>query len=267
MKLEVITQRPTGTSRLTPILFVHGAWHAAWCWEEHFMPYFAEHQYVVHALSLRGHGGSWQMKSMLQTGIHDYVMDVSRVANEIEANAGVRPVVIGHSMGGYLVQKYLETHTAPAAVLLASLPVMGTLPSILRTIQRYPFAALLQLLQLRNYPIVANPKRAHELFHSSDMPRDEVLQYTSRITPESVPMMFQASFSELPNPARINPTSMLIVAAEKDQVFTVEEERKTAQAYRADFELIPNTAHDAMLDPNWQHVADTIIGWLGKQGI
>ena len=26
----------------TPLLFIHGSFHAAWCWAEHYMPYFAD---------------------------------------------------------------------------------------------------------------------------------------------------------------------------------------------------------------------------------
>lgn len=40
--LEVIAQMPEGVPcHDTPLLFIHGAYTAAWCWEEHFLPYFA----------------------------------------------------------------------------------------------------------------------------------------------------------------------------------------------------------------------------------
>ena len=58
MDLEVITRTPEGPARPTPILCVHGAWHAAWCWDEHFLPAFARRGYTAHAVSLRGHRGS-----------------------------------------------------------------------------------------------------------------------------------------------------------------------------------------------------------------
>ena len=38
MKLEILSEKPKGTPKQTPILFVHGAWHGAWCWEK-FLPY------------------------------------------------------------------------------------------------------------------------------------------------------------------------------------------------------------------------------------
>ncbi|HZG68660.1 MAG TPA: alpha/beta fold hydrolase, partial [Herpetosiphonaceae bacterium] len=58
MSLELISKQPRSQARSSPVLFVHGAWHGAWCWAEHFLDYFAERGYGAHALSLRGHGGS-----------------------------------------------------------------------------------------------------------------------------------------------------------------------------------------------------------------
>jgi pimeloyl-ACP methyl ester carboxylesterase len=39
--LEVIDKGPALESDKTPLLFVHGAWHGAWCWDEHLLDYFA----------------------------------------------------------------------------------------------------------------------------------------------------------------------------------------------------------------------------------
>jgi pimeloyl-ACP methyl ester carboxylesterase len=50
MQLEVIANAKNET-RPAPILFVHGAWHAAWCWEN-FLPYFAQQGYAAYAISL-----------------------------------------------------------------------------------------------------------------------------------------------------------------------------------------------------------------------
>src|SRR5207237_10428375 len=46
MHLETLTKLPESNARPTPLLFVHGAWHDAWCWAEHFLPYFAQHGYI-----------------------------------------------------------------------------------------------------------------------------------------------------------------------------------------------------------------------------
>ena len=112
--LEVLDRAPRSASDKPPILFVHGAWHGAWCWDEHFLDYFAEKGYRSVALSLRGHGNSTAPKSMRFCSIADFVDDIDTVAKSLPEP----PVVIGHSLGGFVVQKYLESHEAPAAVVL-----------------------------------------------------------------------------------------------------------------------------------------------------
>ena len=83
MRLELVTKEPPSVTHPTPILFVHGMWHAAWCWEEHFLSYYADHGYVVHALSLRGHGASEGRERLRWTSLADYVSDVAQVAGQM----------------------------------------------------------------------------------------------------------------------------------------------------------------------------------------
>ena len=126
--LEVIDKGSAGDSHPVPLLFVHGALHAAWCWDEHFLDFFADKGYRSLAVSLRGHGKSPAPKPMQFCSIADYVHDVDSVAKSLPKP----PVVVGHSMGGIVVQKYLESHDTPAAVLLASVPVSGIAGFLLR---------------------------------------------------------------------------------------------------------------------------------------
>lgn len=83
MTLEIISKIPETENRPAPLLFVHGAWHGAWCWEKYFLPYFASHGYTAHALSLRGHGGSPGEEHLRWTRIGDYVDDVAQVVDRI----------------------------------------------------------------------------------------------------------------------------------------------------------------------------------------
>ena len=135
MKLEILSKKPKGVSRAVPILFVHGAWHGAWCWEKHFLPHFAEKGYASFALSLRGHGNSERPPHFRWMRIADYVADMAKVVGQLPEE----PVLVGHSMGGLVVQKYLEEHTAPAAVLLAPVPVKGVLRTTLRIFFHHPW--------------------------------------------------------------------------------------------------------------------------------
>ena len=58
MSLEVIVTRGRGPSDHPPLLFVHGAWHGAWCWTTNFTDWFAERGYTSYAVDLSGHGAS-----------------------------------------------------------------------------------------------------------------------------------------------------------------------------------------------------------------
>ena len=126
MRLEVITRKPAGAARPTPLLFVHGAFSGAWLWDEHYLRWFAERGWEAHALSLRGHGGSEGADLVRFARLRDYVADVEQVLAEMPTP----PVLIGHSLGGMIVQKLLHRHAVPAAVLMASAPPHGTLGTL-----------------------------------------------------------------------------------------------------------------------------------------
>ena len=114
--LEVIDKGSTTKAHPVPLLFVHGACHAAWCWDEHFLDFFADQGYRALALNLRGHGASATSKPLNKCTIADYVEDLTSVVGKLPT----LPVLIGHSMGGFILQKFLESSEMPAAVLMSS---------------------------------------------------------------------------------------------------------------------------------------------------
>lgn len=260
MRLEVISRNPEGTPKPTPILFVHGAWHAAWCWDEFFLPYFAAKGYAVHALSLRGHGKSESDKGTRWRSAADYVADVEQVVAGITPS----PILIGHSMGGYVVQKYLESHTAPAGVLVASIPSCGTLPFLLRETLHFPLTMLRVSLTMLTYPMVDTPEKVQRSFFSADMPQDRVRAYAARMENESFRVALDSSLLATPRPSKVK-TPLLVLGAANDAVFTVKEVEATARAYNTQATIFPNMAHDMMLEAGWQSVADTILTWLDSR--
>jgi Lysophospholipase len=102
--LYIVESHPKKASK-TPILFIHGANMAAWCWNEKFMPYFSELGHPTYAVDLRGHGKSSGQEQLSSNSIADYVNDIERVIAEI----GEPPILIGHSLGGLIVQKSLSS--------------------------------------------------------------------------------------------------------------------------------------------------------------
>jgi pimeloyl-ACP methyl ester carboxylesterase len=263
MHLDVVTHQPETNARSTPLLFIHGAWHGAWCWTEYFLPYFAEHGYRSHAVDLRGHGNSEGSDRLRWTGITHYVSDVAQVISQLER----LPVLIGHSMGGLVVQKYLESdYQIPAAVLLAPVPPTGVMRTTLSIAFRHPIAFLKANATLKLYPIVGTPGLTREAFFSADMPEEKVSTYFNRIQNESYRAFLDMMLLKLPRPGRVK-TPMLVLGAANDTIFSHGEIKTSAQAYRTQAEIFPNMAHDMMLETGWQLVADRILGWLEEQGV
>lgn len=262
MKLEIIKEDPVSPVRFTPILFVHGMSHAAWCWAEHFLPYFARHGYVSHALSLRGHGGSEGRERLRWTSLNEYVSDVAQAAARMERP----PVLVGHSMGGMVVQKYLQSHAAPAAVLLASAPPQGVLQSTLRVALRHPLVFMKANLMMSMFPLVSAPPLVREALFSADMPEDKVMSYSSRLQDESYRAYLDMMGLSLPRPERVK-TPILVMGAAADRLISPHEVEATARAYHTQAEVFPDMAHDMMLEARWQTVADRILEWLGMRGL
>jgi pimeloyl-ACP methyl ester carboxylesterase len=260
MQLEIVTQEPQTDPRPTPLLFVHGAWHGAWCWAEYFLPYFAEHGYASLALSLRGHGTSTGRERLRWTRIADYVTDVAQVISQLPKP----PILVGHSMGGLIVQKYLETHSAPAAVLLASVPVMGVVKTTLRIAMSHPLPLLKANLTWSLYPIIGTPRLTREAFFSMDMPAEQLNRYFVRMQDESYPAFLDMLVFNLPRPKRVV-VPLLVLGAANDTIFHPDEVEATARAYHTRAEIFPNMAHDMMLEAGWQSVADRILSWLTEQ--
>ena len=259
--LEVIDRGQVTQSHPAPLLFVHGAWHAAWCWDEHFLGYFAERGYRALAVSLREHGTSRTGRRLRDCSFDEYLEDVLAVADSLPT----QPVVIGHSMGGVVVQKYLEQRSAPAGVLMASMPPQGFLHSGLRWIKRHPWHFTKLTVTGRSLPYVSTPALARERFFSPRTPEAVVLACVSRLEEES-PRIGVDGMLKPPRPDRVN-TELLVLGAADDGAVTRDEVHATARAYQAQAEFFDGMGHNMMLEPDWQAVAERIDGWLGSLGL
>jgi pimeloyl-ACP methyl ester carboxylesterase len=245
-----------------PLLFVHGAWHAAWCWDEYFLDFFADRGYRALAVSLRGHGSSPTAKPLRSCSIDDYVEDVSVVADSLPTS----PVVVGHSLGGLIVQKYLQSHDAPAGVLMASMPPQGNLGSGLRWLKQHPWHFTKILITGKSLAYVNTPQLARERFFSAQMSDSQVLHYAARLQEESTRIGIDCLVLKLPRPKRVT-TPLLVLGAQEDGAHTAKEVCATARAYRTDAEFLPDMGHSMMLEPGWSAVAERIHTWLGAHGL
>ncbi|WP_253867069.1 alpha/beta hydrolase [Mycobacterium asiaticum] len=261
--LEVIDKGETSEMHPYPLLFVHGAWHGAWCWDEYFLDFFAGRGFRVLAPSLRGHGASPVEKSVRMCSISEFVRDVATVAQRLPRP----PVLVGHSMGGFVVQKYLESHDAPAAVLISSAPPRGQLGSLIRSLRRHPWRSTKFAITANPADLCGSPAGTREMFFGRRAP-DHLVQVTvARLQPDSMrAMFFDMVTGDLVDTRKIN-TPMLVMGGPNDQIYSARDIGRTAEAYRTYPVFIPHAGHDIMLEPGWSTAAETIESWLGQHGL
>ena len=261
-QLEVVVRKPDSRESKTPLLFVHGMWHAAWCWEENFLPYFAQNNRASYAVSLRGHGKSEGRNRLRWTSLAEYATDIAATVDQI----GRPPVLIGHSMGGMVIQKYLENHQAPAAVLLASISPKGVLPATLRVARHRPIAFLKINLTMSLYPVIETPEHCKAFLFSDSIDRAQLMEYYGRMQDESYRAYIDMLFLNLSRPKRVK-TPMLVLGAANDAAISLKENLATAQAYGVKAEIFPDIAHNMMLEAGWRTIADRILSWLEEKGL
>ena len=259
MKLELLHEAARKSAKPVRLLFIHGICTGAWVWADSFLPFFAELGYDSYALSLRGHGKSEGREKVRAFTLADFADDIEWALNEIGGPA----VIIGHSLGGGVVQNFVQRGgKAAGAVLLCSAPPHG-------------------LIRASAVMYATNPKLAHELkmllhqgLNAANLDVIEDGLFAEPPSPE-IRRRFAEGISDLAEtasrqlvgwlpfaPFPWGMPKLLVVGGEKDQFMPAADVRLTAIYYGARGIIVPNGAHAIMLDRNWRDAAQPIADWL-----
>jgi pimeloyl-ACP methyl ester carboxylesterase len=247
---EVLTALPDPVGDRPPLLFVHGMGHGAWCFAEHWLLAAADRGYPAYALSLRGHGGSGGARRLGRTLMRDYVHDVVQTAVSLPRP----PVLVGHSMGGAVVQLVLERYPAPAGVLLAPAPLEGGLGALAAIARDRPTHAL-RALAGRSLPMTADA-----LFEGLDDASAQ--RFADRCGRESPLVQYEVTLRRRrPRPVR---APVLVVGTPDDRYVPLSVVRSTAARYGVEPLLFPGMGHDLMLDKGQDRVLSAVLDWVGR---
>lgn len=255
MKLEILECLPKESPKSPPLLFLHGASHGAWCWKENFLPYFAQKGYAAYALSFRGHGDSEGYENLHAFTLKDYLND----ALEVIPNLKRKPVLIGHSMGGTVVQMILHRHPdkIKAAVLMASNPPQGMAKDLWRMI----FISLGDVIRLARFNKGKKGSFPAEKFFSQKLPDEKKDEYSKLMQPESNLVRKELLKRNVPETIDIK-VPILVLGSKKDRWFSEKTTASIGKTYKTKPVIFADVSHDMMLDPNWRMVADEVLNFL-----
>ena len=255
---SIVEVKGKSKKAVPPVLLVHGAWHGSWCWKP-LMDFLADKGFTSYALDLPGHG-TRESEDVAGLGIMDYVAEVESVIDELALS---EPIVIGHSMGGIIAQKFLEKNEARASVLIAPCPGMGGSLVLPIKYLRQPIAAITGTFGRKTS--IRNQEMCHRLFFN-DIPPKKLEAHYERLCPESSRAIRQMVFPGFKvKAAKITSSPVAVVAAGKDYFFEFNRLQKWAKKYQYDFLSFPEAAHNLISDPKKYGFGETITKWLNKK--
>lgn len=241
-----------------PVLFVHGIFCGAWVWEEHFLAWFAERGYHAYAVSLRGHGESASTKVSGQFTLNDYVTDLKVAIQEIEMTHKQPPILVGHSMGGMVVQRFLTKHESRGAVLVNSLPPQGMVPLSWQSFWQDPLITM-EMSQTYLMPELATTEQLRRYLFAGPVDQSKLEQWLTRLVPESQRLLWDMSWHNLPNPYEVAKTPIAVIGSLHDRLVPKVIVTMTAATYGCTPHWI-DAGHGVMLEHNWQDAAQVVSG-------
>ena len=245
-----------GREKDAVVVFVHGMYHAAWCWKD-FRVLFAESGYKSYAISLRGHGRS--EGGLWLASLGDYAQDVLQ-----EVRALNRPVIfVAHSMGALVGARVVETFQPAAVVLLAPASPLSLRGVIGRVTCRCIELGLRALRKGRLRAVIPTLKEvAKYLFFSSQMPDAKFEGHFKKLGCESLVASLQMIIgwpARCPTYRPLGNTPVIIMGAKNDVSVTESAVCYVAEKMGVKPAMVPDLAHDMMLDCNWEEAARQIL--------
>lgn len=161
------------------------------------------------------------------------------------------------SMGGLVTQHYLARHPARAGVAARLGATLWRLKVVLKLLRQHPLRFLAANLRLNLHLLMNTPAKARELFHSAGVSDADVARYAQPLTSGSFLALLDMVFMNLPRRGSVN-TPLRVLGGELDTILPPADVRATVAFHGTTAGIFDETAHDLMLEPRRQDVADDI---------
>ncbi|GAB7183961.1 hypothetical protein ATKI12_3792 [Kitasatospora sp. Ki12] len=257
----------------TPVVFVHGAWFHALCWEA-WAQRFTARGFTVVAPGWPGElptadEARRRPDRLPDLGLAALTEHFTGVVGEFDNP----PVLIGHSVGGLVVQRMLADGLGRAAVAIASAPINGVpLPSPLagpgappeekagREGAQLPLSAG----QFRHFFANTSDERgAAELYQRYAVPAPRRLITEVGGGPSALTTVDVGRRARGP---------LLLISGQEDLLVPDAVTRAVYKQYGdstavTELKQFADRSHSLVVDSGWRPVADHVLEWLARQDI
>lgn len=253
---------------LRPIVFVHGAFCGGWAFDAFRAPFEAA-GFETHTPFLPHHERSADLDRLSQCGVREYAEAIAEYAGAL----GQPPILVGHSMGGLVVQLVAARIEAAALIMIGSSAPWGVAPT---TFEEHGNSFGLMLLgDYWRRPVM--PDFTVALRTTLDrLPREAARQTFTRFVPESgrailetVQWWLDHGRGSVVQVDRIQ-APVLAIAGGVDRVNPASTIRRIASRFppgQARFQEFAGMSHWLIGEPEWPQVAAHALDWLAYQGL
>jgi pimeloyl-ACP methyl ester carboxylesterase len=253
---------------VTPLVFVHGAFCGGWAFDS-FRESFEAAGFQTHAPNLLHHERGADLEALAQTGLKDYAQAVAAFAKALRAP----PVLIGHSLGGLVVQLAAIQTDVAGLVLLAPSAPWGVPPTTLDEQSNQFGLSLLGDYWRRSVPPDYRVARATTL---DRLPPEDARHTFANFVPESgraireaVQWWLDASMAGQAPVYAIN-APVLGLAGGRDRVNPASTVRRVISRFpqgQAHFHEFPEMSHWLVGEPEADDVTHFVLQWLEAREI
>jgi len=252
------------------IVFIHGMYMTPLCWEQ-WTTHFQAKGY--HCLAPAWPGRDKPVESLRknhpdpQLGKLTLTHVVEHLANTI-GKLDEKPILIGHSMGGLVVQLLLQRDLAAAGVVISSAPPMGVFTTRLEFLKsNWPHATP---FVSQTSPIQMTFERFQYTFVNTLPLAEQQAAFEKYVVPESrgVP---RGSLTAKIDFKKQHPP-LLLVAGSTDNLIPASLNKTNYDKYKpsssiTDFKEFAGRTHFIVGQKGWEEVADYVLGWLKDKGV
>ena len=255
------------TTKTKTIVFIHGLFVNPKSWNE-WKAYFEAKGYTCYAPANPSHEGDPAIlrknidQNLSQVDFEDVVNNLIKFIDTLPE----KPIIIGHSMGGLVVQKLISLNKAQAGICIDGASPVGIITtkwSFWKS--NFPVINFLK----GNSVFIPTKKWFHYTFCNTMTRVESDKVFEELVVPESrnIPRGTLKSFAKIDFKKPHNP--LLIIAGEKDHIVPASLNRKNFNAYKdknsvIEFKEFKGRGHFICGDKNWQEVADYAANWIEK---
>jgi pimeloyl-ACP methyl ester carboxylesterase len=268
---------PANTSTKNPIVFVHGLWLHAESWNQ-WMKFFRGYGYQAVAASWPGDSENTKATRKNPDALAGY--GVAEIADHIARQLktfGRKPIIIGHSFGGLLVQNLLGRDLAIAAIAIDPAPIKGV-PELPLSALKSAFPALGNPFNVNRAVSLTEPQ--FRFGFTNAVSEQEALElYKTYAMPAPARPLFQAATATFnPNSAtKVNVNNatrgpLLLISGTADNTVPPVLVKSTLKAYGqskavTEFKEFANRGHSLTIDSGWEELARYCLDWLEAKGL